>query len=369
MNTKRLIPLSVATVACALGAVPAWTSVASAAVQQATSANWSGYVVGGSASGAASGSRQRFSSVSGSWVQPTAKCTGGSTYSAFWVGLGGSNQTGADASGFGQSPSGPGQSSATGAASGQSDSLEQAGTEADCSSGGAASYFAWYEIVPAAPVKLGLAVRAGDHISTKVTVTGSSMVVAMSNQTTGQSTSKTLATNNPDTSTAEWIAESPSQCDGSGSCTPLPLTDFGNVSFTSASVTGTDGHNGTISDPAWSAAAVNLNPAASSSGLGGAQFASTSSSGAATPSSLSSDGSSFSVAWSSATGQTSTGGGSGNGAGSGSADPYGYGSGGSGGYGSGGYGGYGYGGGGGYGYGGGGYGYGGWGDGGVVLVY
>ena len=37
---------------------------------------------------------------------------------------------------------------------------------------------------------------------------------------------------NPDTSSAEWIAEAPSQCDGSGSCQPLPLADFGTVQFT-----------------------------------------------------------------------------------------------------------------------------------------
>jgi hypothetical protein len=389
MNTKRLIPISAATVACALGAVPAWTSVASAAdVQQATSANWSGYVIGGSAPGSSSDSQQRFSSATGSWVQPTAKCTGQSSYSAFWVGLGGSGgSSSADASGFGDSGAGSGfaQSGGGGSDTSQADSLEQAGTEADCSSGGAASYFAWYELVPAAPVKLDLAVHAGDHMTTKVAISGSNMVVTMSNQTTGQSTSKTVPTNNPDTSSAEWIAEAPSQCDGSGSCNPLPLTDFGTAGFTGASATQTDGHTGTISDADWSAAAVQLNPNASSSGFGSAQFASTDSSGSATPSSLSSDGSSFSVAWSSSSGQTSTAGGgagsgsgssSGSGSGSGSGDPYGYGGGsGSGdpyGYGGGsGYGSgdpYGYGGGSGYGYG---SGDGGWiiGDGGQVYVY
>ncbi|HEY3725618.1 MAG TPA: G1 family glutamic endopeptidase [Solirubrobacteraceae bacterium] len=368
MNAKRLIPISAATVACALGAVPAWTSAASAAdIQQATSANWSGYAIGGSSGSSSSDSGQRFSSVTGSWVQPTAKCTGQSTYSAFWVGLGGSGgSSSADASGFGDSGSGAGlgQSSSDGSGTSQADSLEQAGTEADCSSGGSASYFAWYELVPAAPVKLGLAVNAGDHMTTKVAINGSNMVVTMSDQTTGQSTSKTVPTNNPDTSSAEWVAEAPSQCDGSGGCNPLPLTDFGNVSFTGASATQTDGHTGTISDPNWSAAAIQLNPDASSSGFGGAQFASTGTSGAATPSSLSSNGSSFSVAWSSSSGQTSTAGGGGAGSGSGSGDPYGYGGGS--GYGSGSGDPYGYGGGSGYGYGSGGWGIG---DGGQVYVY
>ncbi|HEY2260774.1 MAG TPA: G1 family glutamic endopeptidase [Solirubrobacteraceae bacterium] len=350
MKPKRLIPISAATVACALGVVPAWASAASAAdVQQATSANWSGYAIGGSAGQTSTSSRQRFSSVTGSWVQPAAKCGTGSTFSAFWVGLGGSGgSSSADASGFGGSGSGSGvdQSGVGGSDTGQADSLEQAGTEADCSSGGAASYFAWYELVPAAPVKLGLAVHAGDHMTTKVAISGSNMVMTMSDQTTGQSTAKTVPTNNPDTSSAEWIAEAPSQCDGSGSCNPLPLTDFGTVSFTGASATQSDGHTGTIADPEWSAAAVQLNPNATSSGFDGSQFASTDSAGGATPSGLSSDGSSFSVAWSGSSGQTSTapggsgsgdpygygggsGYGSGSGSGSGSGDPYGYGSGGS----------------------------------------
>lgn len=254
-------------------------------------------------------------------------------------------------------------SGSDGSGSSQSDSLEQAGTEADCSGGASGSYFAWYEIVPAAPMKLDLAIHAGDHITTKVTINGSSMIVAMSNQTIGQSTSKTLTTNNPDTSSAEWIAEAPSQCDGSGNCSPLPLTDFDHISFTGASATGVDGHTGTISDSDWSAAAVQLNPAASSSGFGSAQFAATDSSGAANPSSLSSDGSSFSVTWSSSSGQTA-GGGSADGSGSGSDDPYGSGTGDPYGYGDGGWGD--------AGYGGSGYGYGsgsGWGDGGVVVIY
>jgi hypothetical protein len=387
MNAKRIIPISAATVACALGAVPAWTSAASADVQQAESANWSGYVVSGSSS---SGSGKQFSSVSGSWVQPAVKCTGASDDSAFWVGLGGADESGGGASGSG-SGDGPGFGGGSGvgqpsAGSSQSDSLEQAGTEADCSTSGAASYFAWYELVPAAPVRMDLAIGAGDHITTKVTISGSNMVVNMSDQTTGQSTTKTVPTNNPDVSSAEWIAEAPSQCDGSGSCTPLPLSNFGTVDFTGASATTTDGHTGSISDSEWSAAAVQLNPESASSGFdSSAQFASTGSSGAATPSTLSSDGSSFSVAYASSGAQsTSTGVGNGNGGGStGSGDPgygngggsgYGYGGGGGGGGGSGygyGDGGSGYGDGGyGYGYGGGaGYGYGDGGGGVTVYLY
>ena len=330
MKPKRVIPLFV-TAACALGAVPA--ASAATDVQQATSANWSGYVVG-----SPSGS-QNFSSVSGSWVQPTGKCdeTQGGSYSAFWIGLGGSGQS-------------------------QNPALEQDGTEVDCSADGTASYFAWYELVPAAPVKVDLAIHPGDKISSKVSVSGQQVTMYLSDQTTGQSVTKTLQMpNQADTSSAEWIAEAPSQCgQGVSDCSPLPLTDFGKVQFFDASATTTDGHTGTISDPAWNAAAVSLSPGSSDDGGFTSQFASTSSSSTAgaTPSSLSSDGSSFSVNWSdessssTGTAPTSVGSGSGSGYGggdpygSGGGDPYGYGGGdpygySGGGYGDGGYGGYG----------------------------
>ncbi len=327
MKPTRIILTLAATAACALGAVST-ASAASADVQQASSGNWSGYVAGGSSTSSAI----RFKSVSGSWVAPTATCTssagGGSpgTYSAFWVGLGGAGQTQA---------------------------LEQAGTEVNCSASGQASYYAWYELVPAAPVRTDLAVHPGDHISTRVTVEGTAVDVSVSNQTTGQSFSKQLTMSNPDVSSAEWIAEAPSSCDGSGSCTPLPLTNFGTVNFTSSSATTTDGHTGSISDSSWSTAAVSLTPGASS-GFQGVDLASGQSSGSATPSSLSSDGSAFSVAYSAGAAATSTsttgGQGYGYGYGYGGGDGYGYGHGGGnpgygGGDGSGGWsdGGYGYG--------------------------
>jgi len=260
-----------ATTACALGAVST-ASAASADVQQASSGNWSGYVAGGSSDS----SGTHFKSVTGSWVAPTANCTNaagsGATYSAFWVGLGGAGQTQA---------------------------LEQAGTETNCSASGQASYYAWYELVPAAPVRLSLAVNAGDHVSTRVTVEGTTVDVSVSNESTGQSFSKQLTMSNPDVSSAEWIAEAPSSCDSSlGNCTPLPLTNFGTVDFTSSSATTSDGQTGSISDPNRSAAAVSLTPGAGGSGYEGVDLGSGQSSGSASPSSLSSDGSSFSVAYS-----------------------------------------------------------------------
>jgi hypothetical protein len=316
MNRHRLIATFAAT--AALAGVSAATASAATDTQEAVSQNWAGYVAGGT----------QFSNVSGSWVEPTAKCGSGQTYSAFWVGLGGSSD--------------------------QSSALEQTGTQADCTADGSTNYYAWYELVPAAPVTFDLAIHPGDKINAKVTVSGSNVTMSLSDATTGQSATKTVQMNGADTSSAEWIAEAPSACDGSGSCQPLPLSDFGTVQFTGATATA-NGHTGTISDSGWSAQAVQLG----SSGTSDISYSSQSSS-SASPSSLSSDGSSFSVAYQADSGSTGSSGGS---------SDYGYGDGGYGyggypgagsGYGDGGYpGGYGQ-----YGYGGGGYdggGYGGYG--------
>jgi Peptidase A4 family len=295
------------------GSAGAATSAADAQVSQ----NWAGYVVGSS-----DGSTQ-FSNVSGSWVQPTSKCGTGQDDAAFWVGIGGSGQRSSYASSLGD---------------GSSTSLEQIGTEGNCTGNGT-QYYAWYELVPAAPVQLNLAIHPGDQISASVGMSGSNIAFSLTDKTTGQSFTKTIQASNPDTSSAEWIAEAPSQCDGSGSCTPLPLSDFGSVNFTSASATA-GGHTGTISDSNWSAQPVALG----ADGSYDVSYGSSANTAGATPSTLSSDGSSFSVAWQQ------------NGAGSSSSQT----SGSSGGYGDGGYGGSGY----GYGgYPGGDSGYGGYGDG------
>ena len=299
----------VGSIACAV--VPS-ASAATIRNDTASSANWSGYVAGGTT----------FSSVSGSWVEPTANCSSGQGYSSYWVGLGG--------------------------ASGQSQALEQTGTEMDCSGSGSGSHHAWYELVPAAPVNLDLNISAGDHMTGKVTVSGSNVTISLSDETTGKSVTKDLQMDNPDASSAEWIAEAPSQCDGSG-CQPLPLADFGKVSFSNSTATA-NGHTGTISDSNWSSQAVQLD------GGAGDGFVSDTSSATAAPSGLSSDGSSFSVSYGSGGGQTTTTGdpstaGSGS-PGTGAGDPSTSGYPGSGyGYGDGSGSGYGYGDGSGYGYG------------------
>ena len=330
--------LATLTTAAAITGVSAGSAGAATSTAEQVSSNWAGYVVGGS------NSNTQFSNVSGSWVQPASKCTSGQDYAAFWVGIGGDD----------------GQSSSSGQSSlgdGNSTSLEQIGTQGDCTGNGTTNY-AWYELVPAAPVQLNLAIHPGDHISASVGVNGSNIAFSLTDKTTEQSFTKTIQASNPDTSSAEWVAEAPSQCDGSGNCTPLALSDFGTVNFTNATATA-NGHSGTISDPNWTAQPIALG----SGGTYDIGYGSSQNTAGASPSSLSSDGSSFSVTWqqsgagssSSQTSGSSGGYGDGGYGGGGYGDggyPGGYGGYGGGGYGAGGYGGYGD---GGYGYGQGGY--------------
>jgi hypothetical protein len=346
----RILLATLTTAAAVAGLSAASASAATSASSAQVSQNWAGYAVGGS------DSSTQFSNVSGSWVQPTSKCSSGQDDAAFWVGIGGSGQSSSSYGSLGD---------------GSSTSLEQIGTEGNCTGNGT-QYYAWYELVPAAPVQLNLAIHPGDTIKASVGVTGENVAFSLTDTTTGQSFSKTIQAPNPDTSSAEWIAEAPSQCDGSGNCTPLPLSDFGTVDFTNATATA-NGHTGTISDPNWSAQPVALG----SGGTYDIGYGSSQNTAGATPSTLSSDGSSFSVAWqsdgagssSSPTSGSSGGYGGGGYGGGGYGDggygggyPGGYGGYGGGGYGPGGYGGYG-------GYGDGGYGYGGYGYGGYGYVY
>ena len=148
-----------------------------------------------------------FTKAKGSWIVPKAKCSSGAQYASFWVGI-------------------DGYSSGT---------VEQTGTDSDCS-GGSPVYYAWYEFYPAYPVYLAMTINPGDHMSAKVVYSSSKFTITITNETTGKSFSKSSTVSGAQRSSAEWIAEAPSS--GSGA---LPLADFTEVLFGDdhTSVTGT----------------------------------------------------------------------------------------------------------------------------------
>ena len=166
--------------------------------QTTTSTNWSGYAATGS----------NFTSVASSWTEPTGTCnTSGAQYSSFWVGLDGYN----------------------------SNSVEQTGTDTDCS-GRTPQYYAWYEMYPAPSYEINHIVRPGDKISASVTYAGSSsFTLTISDSTQGWTYTTSKRLSGAARSSAEVIAEAPC-CTSSGGT--LPLADFGTVNFTGSTSNG-----------------------------------------------------------------------------------------------------------------------------------
>jgi hypothetical protein len=237
----------------------------------AVSSNWAGYM--------ATGTSTTYTSVTATWKQPTVTCEDGhaGAASAFWVGLGGSSSA--------------------------SQALEQIGTSADCDSKtGKPKYYAWYELVPSPSVTIkSLKVAPGDLITTSVNITGSDTVlVQVKNRTRKTTFTKALTVENPDLSSAEWIAEAPSTCNGYR-CVTLPLSNFGSVQFTKIAAIG-NGIGGTLTaNPGWTTTAISL-VADNRHGFfpGPDTYAGASSSSAgASPGDASTDGGSFTVTWSS----------------------------------------------------------------------
>jgi len=163
-------------------------------ITNSTSTNWSGYAVTGS----------RFTSVSAQWTEPTVSCSG-TAYSSFWVGLDGDT----------------------------SNTVEQTGTDADCS-GSTPQYYAWYEMYPKFPVNLRGTVRPGDHLSASVTTDGSGrFTLTITDSTQGWTNTTNARLKSAKLASAEVIAEAPSSSGG-----VLPLANFGTVGFSAATANG-----------------------------------------------------------------------------------------------------------------------------------
>jgi Peptidase A4 family len=234
------------------------------------SSNWSGYAVTGVGSTATVASTSMsFADVTGTWTQPLATCTPGqSTSAAIWVGLGGYTVG--------------------------SNALEQTGTSADCSASGNATYYAWYELVPATSVTLKLKIFPGDVITSTVLIKGTEVTVQVKNRTRHTFFTKRLQMASPDLTSAEWIAEAPSECTVAGFCRTVPLTNFGSVTFTKIAALGNN-QGGRLTGPGWEATPIQLVPRARR--VFGDVNASAASTAGASPSNVSSDGSSFTVNW------------------------------------------------------------------------
>jgi hypothetical protein len=154
-------------------------------LSQVQSTNWSGYADTGSG----------FSTVTGSWTEPTATCSSRTTsLAAFWVGIDGYS----------------------------SSSVEQDGTLVECYRG-TAYYYTWWEMYPTNAIQVvSSSLRAGDAISASVVRSGSSYTLKVTDSThSANSFTTTQTCSSCANSSAEWIAEAPS-----GSSGVEPLSNF-----------------------------------------------------------------------------------------------------------------------------------------------
>jgi hypothetical protein len=234
---------------------------APAALASATvSSNWAGYAVHRSG--------VTFRRVVGTWTQPTASCTPGvRTYSSMWVGLGGFSV--------------------------DSKALEQIGTEVDCNAQGKVVSSAWNELVPAPSRNVRMRVDPGDVMNASVIVDGQRVTLTLKDRTRDTTFTRTVHASPIDVTSADWIVEAPSQCEGTSFCQPLALANFGTASFDRARAETVGGHTGSIADRRWVTTKISLASQGEHfingpSGASGAQ---------ALPSALTAGGSAFSVVY------------------------------------------------------------------------
>ena len=206
---KLLLICTVAFVACALLPAAGTASPHSGAsapkhkLGRGTSTNWSGYAINGSGA----------TRVAGTWRQPKASCSPGeNSWSSPWVGIDGNT----------------------------SGTVEQIGTDTDCSTG-RPLYYAWYEMYPKPLVPINIPVRPGDTFTGEVTYAAGTFRLKLTNVSTGNSFTTTQTSKKARRTSVEWVMEGPSNGF---------LTNFDTVPFSAASqsISGKTGNLSTFND-------------------------------------------------------------------------------------------------------------------------
>lgn len=151
--------------------------------------NWSGYAASGAT----------FTSITGSWTEPTANCKADHDLYAPWLGIDGYND----------------------------ETVEQTGVQTSCSTGKPVDS-GWYEMYPANPVYYSNPVSTGDTITASVVSNGgSSYTLTLEDVTKGWTKTVTKSLN-AENASAEAIIEAPGGFPG------LP----NGVTFTNVTVNG-----------------------------------------------------------------------------------------------------------------------------------
>jgi hypothetical protein len=151
------------------------------------STNWAGLVDTGT----------QFTAVKGQWTVPSVQTSQSSQYSSTWIGIDGATNT----------------------------SLIQTGTSQETVNG-STLYYAWYEILPAASIPIGL-VSPGDQMQASIVEDSpGTWTLSIADVSSGAVASGQLNYAGPGTS-AEWIEEAP-ELNGQ----QTTLADFGSAQFT-----------------------------------------------------------------------------------------------------------------------------------------
>jgi hypothetical protein len=181
-----------------------------------SSSNWFGYNQGTLEQGS-----KLFTSITGDWTVPTVTqhSSGQAEASSDWIGIGG-----------GCIDAGCTATDST---------LIQTGTEQDVDATGAASYSAWWELVPAPSLTISnMTVSPGDHMHaslSEVVPDSDVWTISIQDVTRGESFSQTVPY--PSThATAEWIEETPLEIGTDAGFASLP--NLSNPGWTSATVNG-----------------------------------------------------------------------------------------------------------------------------------
>ena len=170
-----------------------------------TDLNWGGYAVATDFNNP----QPVISEVSGSWTVPEVAVAQTDTFSAIWIGIGGT---------FGMT-------------------LIQTGTEQDCVNG-LVSYSAWYELLPNNAVTIPTVnVSPGDTISASITLsdpTANLWTISLSDLSNGQSFSQDFFYNSSRLS-AEWVVERPLVNNVLSQLADFSLITFSNCKLTTDS--------------------------------------------------------------------------------------------------------------------------------------
>jgi len=244
------LPRVLLAAAAVAGVLAAGTGAARVDGDRATvvSPNWSGYLVTGKPG-------TRYTSVTGTWREPTVSCgRHASGFATIAVGLGG----------YGRGAQGD----------------EQVGTDANCDASGKPVYYGWFDIAPYPAYGVPHTVSPGDLVTATVTIEIDArpplVKVELENATAGWKFAREISWVSPGStvqqpgaqnaggswrpaaSSAEWLVEAPSSCHYEA-CTQASLANFGSVGMTGISAAA-DGVAGSLNDPRWKVVRLRLVP-------------------------------------------------------------------------------------------------------------